>query len=311
MRGASSDARVYADAKAGRSTSGFGVPGALHFGAVVPSAFQSARVLRALNVVAVGSALAALVSAVGTVLTVPGLLVGLPTLAVGLIWALVLRMRATVGRSSVRWGWLASLPLAMLNAAVACAALLADSEPVSVVKLALAAIVGITFGAMIWIPALLFTLLCFGAPIAWAQRLAKKGLAGEERGERFVGITSVALALLALLVSYGLGTQSYGTAGLTHGTWFLRAVAILGALSGGAAALLAHAREATRRGFVARVERGDERGFRVDASAEGKVLVRVSSQGEGYRVADFHEEVFLLDEEGRATKARELALRER
>jgi hypothetical protein len=80
-------------------------------------------------------------------------------------------------------------------------------------------------------------------------------------------------------------------------------------VAGGVAAALAHARERRRRDFVARAEAGDVKGFRVDASAEGKVLVRVTSQGEGYRVADFQEEVFLLDEEGRATKARAIDAR--
>ena len=46
------------------------------------------------------------------------------------------------------------------------------------------------------------------------------------------------------------------------------------------------------------------RGFRVDATPEGKALVRVSSFGQGYRVADFSEEVFLLDESGEATESR-------
>ena len=45
-------------------------------------------------------------------------------------------------------------------------------------------------------------------------------------------------------------------------------------------------------------------GFRVEEVPEGKVLVRVSTLGQGgaYRVADFEEEVFALDQEGAATK---------
>ena len=45
--------------------------------------------------------------------------------------------------------------------------------------------------------------------------------------------------------------------------------------------------------------------FRIDHAAEGKVLVRIESQGRGaYRVADYEEEICLLDHEGAATRVR-------
>ena len=40
----------------------------------------------------------------------------------------------------------------------------------------------------------------------------------------------------------------------------------------------------------------------VDASPEGKVLVRIVAQGQGYRVADFAEEVAALDRDGAVTR---------
>ena len=51
------------------------------------------------------------------------------------------------------------------------------------------------------------------------------------------------------------------------------------------------------------VEKGAVAGYRVDAAPEGKVLVRVKSMGEGYRVANFEEEIYTLDEAGEARRA--------
>jgi hypothetical protein len=46
---------------------------------------------------------------------------------------------------------------------------------------------------------------------------------------------------------------------------------------------------------------------RVDATEEGKVLVRIVAQGKGYRVADFEEDVFELDEHGEAVRPKALS----
>jgi hypothetical protein len=277
---------------------------------VIPKSFQSARVLKALNVFAVGGALAALTASVfGVVMQLPPLFVGLPTFGVGLVWAAVLRARKTIGNGPVRWGWLASVPLAALNAAIACGLLFAvqglhgepHGDPLS--NAATGAFLGATIGALYWIPALILTLIAFGAPIAWSQMLARKGLAGEESGERIVGVVSCVLSLVALLAMLGADPhQSLGDFTLHFA--IMRTIGAAGVLTGGAAAILAQLRERRRRDLVARASAGELPGFRVDDAAEGKVLVRVTSQGQGYRVADFHEEVFLLDEEGRATKAR-------
>jgi hypothetical protein len=251
-----------------------------------------------LNVAAVGLALAAVVAAVfgaGGDPKAPAA-TGLPTLVVGTLWALLLRWPRTIKNTSFRVGWVTSVPLAALNGGVACALVMADGNSFP----ALAAfIAGATFGAMVWLPALLLTLLCFGLPIASAQRLAARGLAGEERGERIVGLACTAMSALAL-------------AGATfEPTWphrpflpLIYGLALLGLLTGGAAFFLAHAREVRRRRFVARAEAGEVQGYRVDPTEEGKVLVRIVSQGEGYRVADFEEEVFDLGAEGEATRPR-------
>ena len=55
-----------------------------------------------------------------------------------------------------------------------------------------------------------------------------------------------------------------------------------------------------RSAFVARIERGELATFRVDTSAEGKVLMRVTKMGEGYRVADLTEELLVLEKAERA-----------
>ena len=173
-------------------------------------------------------------------------------------------------------------------------------------------VAGATLGVIFWAPALLLTLAAFGLPIAWAQRLAKKGLAGEERGEWVIGIVSALVASGALLLSFD---QAKPPEWLGHlpdnhqtmvvaGVVFMRGAAVLAVLAGTAAVVLATARENKRTAFVANAERGAVPGFRVDTTPEGKALVRVSSLGHGYRVSDFVEELVRLDEDGHAVESR-------
>lgn len=286
---------------------------------VIPKPFQSLGALRNLNVAAVALSLAAVTAAIFGLFAGVGqfglstFVTGMPTLLVGALWAAALRWRRTIGRSPVRWGWLLSVPLAMTNAGLALGILLGWREGLSSAVMGFA--LGCTFGAIAWVPAMLATLLAFGVPIAWSQSLARKGLAGEERGEWLVGLTCVVLSVVGLLVAVvGSRVQPtpsfeladvYPSLALLEpvGRWLLYAMAGLGAAAGGASTVLARRREAERRRFVAQAEEGQVPGYRVDASPEGKVLVRVTTHGEGYRVSDFCEEVFALDDEGQATKA--------
>lgn len=285
---------------------------------MIPAAFAAPKVLRRLNIAAVGLALAASTASIFGAFAhdFSGLVTGLPTLFVGMLWAWVLRLPNTVGSSKVRWGWVASIPFAALNAGLAAGALLTSEGGKDLVSSMLGGmILGVTFGVVFWFPALLLTLAAFGLPIAWAQRLAVKGLAGEERGERVIGSVCLALSFCALLVSFGqiaspASLEGHRLALVSAGVVFMRVAAVLGMLTGGAATALALVREGRRRTFVADAESGKIPGYRVDPTPEGKALVRVSSQGHGYRVADFTEEVVLLDEEGEATESR-LASRQR
>ena len=146
---------------------------------------------------------------------------------------------------------------------------------------------------------LLLTLVCFGVPIARAQRMAKQGLAGEERGERVVGLTSVVMAAAATALTFA--PMAHDTKPGAHVVW---ALALLASIAGVSATAIAQDRERKRRAFVADVEAGKVERFRIESAPEGKVLVRIVSQGEGYRVADYAEEVAALDAEGAVTRAR-------
>jgi hypothetical protein len=275
---------------------------------VIPASFQTRRVLRVLNIPAVALSLAAVVAAVFARAFSAGqlaLITGIPTLLVGALWARVLRSPKTVGNTSFRWGWAASMPLAMLNAGLAGGLLFAfDRSSPSPAEFFVGALMGASIGAIFWVPALFATLLCFGVPIAWAQRLAKKGLAGEERGEWIVGLVCAVMSVVAMLVS--LGIRDMDTVSSLAGVWMTRAFALLGGLAGATATGLSLARESRRRRFVADAEAGKVAGYRVDPTDEGKVLVRVVSQGKGYRVADFEEEVFELDAQGEAMRPKEM-----
>ncbi len=255
--------------------------------------------LRVLNVAAVGFALSAITAAAlaqvfGDRSVRFALAIAAPTWLLGTAWAALLRWPRTIGKTSFRVGWATSVPFAMANAGLAVAILTAGKGGgLGQAKAVEGFIVGALPGVIVWAPALLLTLLCFGAPIAWGQRLAGKGLAGEERGEWIVGLVCVAISAIGAALAFPFPpSKELPMVALT--------VALCGMLTGGAATAIALARELRRRRFVADAEAGKLPGFRVDPTEEGKVLVRVVAQGKGYRVADFEEEVFELDARGDA-----------
>ena len=85
----------------------------------------------------------------------------------------------------------------------------------------------------------------------------------------------------------------------TPGAIVLHALVLAAIACGGAAAIQATRREARRRKFIERVEALEEPGYRVEPTPAGKVLLRVAPLAT-YRVADRAEELFELDDEGRA-----------
>lgn len=281
----------------------------------IPVVFATPRSLRVLNVLAVAASLAACTSAVFMRLFDPlswawVVVAGVPTFAVGALWATLLRWRKET-RAGLRWGWLLSVPLAMLNAALSgglywMSVPFSPEEGVQTGSFATGAVLGATIGALFWLPSLIAVLVTFGAPIARAQSLAQKGLAGEERGEVLVGGVSIVLSTVALLLVRAQAlapTHDYEPLGWSRLAplsiplfYALFATAVTCGLGSTAIATL---RERRRRRFVARVERCEEPGYRVEPTALGKVLVRVAPVTT-YRVADRAEELFELDDEGRA-----------
>jgi hypothetical protein len=259
--------------------------------AMIPKAFQSRKSLRNLNIFAVGLSLAALTatllgrigSASDPLIQVVG--TALPTLLLGALWASLLRISKTVGGTQLRIGWVLSIPLAALNAACA-AALTTASEGIE--KSLAMFLAGGTLGFVLWGPALLLTLLFFGLPIHWGQKMAKQGLAGEERGEFLVGFAAMLGGAMALTLILAWGTE-YGSAmhsiiwraSADRADLWMRSLCAAAITVGGLSAMIALSREQARRTFVAKVEAGAVPGYRVDATEEGKVLLRVSSQGEG------------------------------
>lgn len=262
--------------------------------------FRTLKLLRNLNVIAVGSSLAGATGAIFLRMSGNGdhgfaLASACTTLVFGLVWAALLRNRRTVSGTPMRWGWLASIPLAIGNAATACGLLMMTDGGYgpSVEKFLQGALLGATFGAIIWLPALVMTMLAFGLPIAWAQKRAEKGLAGEEHGEVVIGLVCAAIAFTSLAIL--LDTLS--TTAFAIGSF-----AAVGLLTGGMASAFAVRREGVRKKFVREVEAGAVEGFRVDETNEGKVLIRVTSMGSGYRVANFEEHLAVLDDKGEARR---------
>jgi len=273
------------------------------------SMLRASRTLAILNVIAVGAALAAFMGSILAICLGHGIAtvasLTLPTAAAGTLWALLLRARSTVGGTRLRWGWLASLPIAYLNSVVAIyfsigREISAGSEPEILGRFFGSAFLGI-FAAIAWGPALLVTLTCFGVPIAWAERLGKEGLAGMERGEALVGGACLALSGVAFGIASYAATRAVAP---IVGAPLLYGFAALGVATGGTALLLSLLRERRRRVFLGDTEAGRIPGYRVEPTAAGKRLLRVTSQGEGYRVADLEEELLVHPTGGSTNRAR-------
>jgi hypothetical protein len=266
---------------------------------VIPVVFRTPRSLSRLNIASVGLAIAAMTTA-AFMWGSPGqkgswpIIVGLPSLVVGMVWATMLRRRETVA-NGVPVGWVLSVPLAAFNGSLACGLLMFLDSPQAMSFLG-GAVLGATFGVVLWAPGLLMVLVLFGLPIARARKLARSGLAGEDRGEAWVGLTSTVVAALALALPHGSMSPFAAT--------LFYALSVLAAVTGSSAAVLAFKRERRRRRFVARVEADEVPGFRVEPRAVGKVLVRVDPKVETYRIAPHpDEELFQLDAEGRVMRA--------
>lgn len=271
---------------------------------MLPEGFRSLKSLRALNIYAVAASLAALTGAAfssmgmshdSSVVSISMM----TTLVVGGLWARVMRSRKRVTSFKIRQGWLWSPVFAMSNAALAAGFLLSLGEhggnPFT--RFALGLVAGATYGAIIWIPALLLTLLCFGFPIARAQHLAERGLAGEENGERIVGVASAGLGLVAPVVALSWSRSS-------DATTLVSAVGASAAIAGVIAAVLATARALRRTAFVKDAEAGKVAGYRVESAPEGKVLIRVEASGnEAYRAGERFEAVYELANDGEAKRA--------
>jgi hypothetical protein len=284
----------------------------------VPVVFRSPRAIRVLNVVAIAASVAACTSAAFMYLLKPNewtwaIIAGLPTAFCAALWAVCLRWRKTT-KTGVRYGWLLSVPLAALNSALSGGAFLAidaagfDKDAAGGASMGgfiSGALLGGTFGVVVWLPALVVVLVMFGLPIAHAQKMARLGVAGEERGEVLVGSVSAALGGLAITLAWLAHANAHSyprlwAAGADVGCVFMHALSLVAVTCGVAAGWIALVREARRRRFVERVEASEVPGFRVEKSTLGKVLLRVAPVPH-YRVADVAEELFELDETGSVT----------
>jgi hypothetical protein len=261
----------------------------------LPPTFRPFPAFAALNIAAVGLSLGAIVSlpaALADSAAPLGIVVGLglPTAFVGARWVRGLRSRPA-------GGWLGSIGYAWLNSTLIGTVAPALSPPRDFAHwlegTLMGGFVGATIGALVWIPALLATLLVFGLPIAGARKLSRRGFSGTDLGEALVGGVSAVIGSLAL-VGLASGRPDLGS-GIVTG-----ALGLVGAAAGGLACVLAFGRELARRQFVQRVEAGAIRGYRVADTPEGRRLMQMPTGGNAYREGDFL--VAVLTEEGAVTR---------
>lgn len=280
----------------------------------LPRAFQSLGALRLLNIGAVGLSLSCAVSGLlGSSMATTWVsyaslgALGVPTLLCGLAWAALLRVKRPIGKTSIRWSFLGSIPLASLNGGIAYVLLhrvfaSPYAPPLDASDVYRLFRTGATEGGVLF-PALLLTLVFFGLPIWRSHRLARNGLAGEEQGERNVGIASMFVAALGLVTASQIGFASTPLSVVLErvGCIFELAMGVGGLALGFSAVLFSILRARRRRAFVDAAANGDVQGFRVSETPEGRVLVRITSMGQGYRVADFEEPLATVDDAWEST----------
>ena len=270
---------------------------------MAPWTFRELRTIRVLNVLGVALGLTALVLRVvdyqGNWVVesyAPTPLGLVAVVAVSLVASVSLRGRSRVANSTLRWGWLGFTAIFM--AASVGLSVASDVARFNVTPPVGMLVVSGLGAALLGGIASLFPLALLGLPVAHAQSLARKGLAGEERGERIVGIGA---ALAAALVAVQLMVSRSYYPSLSE---LLPVVpAALSILLGLVAAFLANGRERSRTTFVKEVEAGRVAGYRIDPTEKGKVLVRVTAPPQdSYREAERHEALVELDEEGAALR---------
>lgn len=261
----------------------------------LPAAFRAPRLLRGLNVLAVGFALAAAAGAISGLASHDLVFsCSVSTLFFGLVWTRGVRIR----RGKVPLGWLASVPLAALNAGTAFSVLVFLHPAYRWGHLPATPFAsGVSLGAGIWAPALLFTLAIFGLPLHRAQRAAQRGLTNDDRGERAVGERAAGVAAVAL-VAAPFVTRTVGEC-----TWLV-AMGASGVAAGLSAASYATRRERSRHLFLAEVERGAIDEYRIDAVDPGfSLLVRIRGADNGdYRTPRLVEPLVELDRLGQAKR---------
>jgi hypothetical protein len=185
----------------------------------------------------------------------------------------------------------------MANAALTTGAAFASSPSNFVVG----AVIGASFGVIIWGPALILALLFLGLPMGVASAMANNGLAGEDRGHTIVGLACASLGLFTLL-PMGDPPVTLTAAAWTE-AWTQEVVGVLACLVGGAVVAAASARGARRRAFLRDVESGRRCDYRVATTLDGRRLARVRVAGAGYRVVDAEEPICELDEAGRCLRS--------
>jgi hypothetical protein len=275
---------------------------------ILPTPFRPLPAFRVLNTLAVASAMMAptglmleyLFASPVSQPPTSGRAV-LSSVVVGLLWARLLRSQRRVTRWNIQIGWAMSPVFAVLNGALIGPVLFARA-PVHTFaeKLVLTlrgCLAGAIFSPVVSLPALLVALVCSGYPIARAERLSARGLAGEEQGERAVGLIAAGLGVLSTLSLRGLFHLPADLRLLLEG------FSLLAFLTGTCAALLSTVRAGRRRAFVAHAEAGRVPGYRVETAPEGKVLVRVETSGDVYRGSEHFEAVVELDHNGETKRS--------
>ena len=140
-------------------------------------------------------------------------------------------------------------------------------------------------------------LLTFGIPWARTQD-AKAGLQREDRAHVALGAIQVAAVLGATFMN----ALSQRPSGIEWGqtSWFAWLLIVVTLVNSALSQLSAIRRMSNRRAWIAQAETGRIPEVTIESVGEGRSIRRVVQAAAHYRVAERHEEVLELDEEGEA-----------
>ncbi|MFI5298882.1 MAG: hypothetical protein ACHREM_12360 [Polyangiales bacterium] len=233
------------------------------------------------------------------------LAVGTSVTIVGTLWARWMLRPKRDGWRNRNLDWLSAIPAAMTSAVFAVVLAFWPSNLRHGVS---NAVFASTFGAFVYLPAMVAALAIFGLPIERARAAETQGIDAAERAHGVLGLVSSALAILAWLFrdnvsrSGSVLSLAFGVSDGVRGPPPSDTVgffAMLGLASSLVVIAVVLSRAWDRVDFLRKLEAGPANGFRVETRSGSTVVLEAAHEAADYRAADDEQAVMELDGDGR------------